>query len=164
MGERMKVRGKVMWASVHTARNKSKDPAHGKAYSVEFIVDNETAAELVEAGLKASLTRNPDGSSSVKSYDDLPGKVFKFSRKEELGAPSVVDSKGNHFSNLVGNGSECIAYIDVYDHRYGTSAALEAVQIIDLVPYEKPGIKVDIIEGGFVAETASSDGKDEDVI
>lgn len=73
--------------------------------------------------------------------------IFKFVRKEtsskgkELGPPKVVDSNKNAWNNgEIGNGSLVKVSFFTYEHamskKAGLGKSLNAIQVVDLVPYE----------------------------
>ena len=73
--------------------------------------------------------------------------IFKFTRKEtsskgkELGPPKVVDANKNAWSNgEIGNGSLVKVSFFTYEHamtkKAGLGKSLNAIQVVDLVPYE----------------------------
>ena len=73
--------------------------------------------------------------------------IFKFTRKEtsskgkELGPPNVVDANKNAWSNgEIGNGSLVKVSFFTYEHamtkKAGLGKSLNAIQVVDLVPYE----------------------------
>ena len=73
--------------------------------------------------------------------------IFKFTRKEtsskgkELGPPKIVDANKNVWDNgEIGNGSLVKVSFFTYEHamtsKAGLGKSLNAVQVVDLVPYE----------------------------
>jgi hypothetical protein len=70
-----------------------------------------------------------------------PEQLNNFGKKR--GPVVVVDEKGNPVTVLVGNGSEAVIKIEVYDYNHpkfgsGRAARLEAVKVTKLIPYERP--------------------------
>lgn len=127
----MLVKGIAHWAHVQ----KPDDRFPPAKFSITLHVDDDTAKELREAGLR------------VKKEGDV--NVFKVKRNvlkqngEEAGKPNIVDSATEPFNELIGNGSQVVVQIRPYEYNnsYGSgmSADLVGVQVIDLVPYEGDG-------------------------
>ena len=133
------VEGKAYWASV-TRPNTTFDPV----YQIDLAVDDKTAEEFKGKGV------------SVKQYER--GSVVKFKRKVSRAdgnknpAPRLVDSAKNSIDTLIGNGSTVKVMYNHFELKFagksGTSLDLQAVQVIDLVPY---GEDFDVSDG-YVAE------------
>ena len=123
------VEGKAYWASV-TRPNTTFDPV----YQIDLAVDDKTAEDFKGKGV------------SVKQDDR--GSIIKFKRKV-----ARADGTKNPIDVLVGNGSKVKVLYKPFDWTFagksGTSLDLQAVQVIDLVPY---GEDFDVSDGGFVAE------------
>ena len=122
------VEGKAYWASV-TRPNTTFDPV----YQIDLAVDDKTAEEFKGKGV------------SVKQ--DERGSVVKFKRKV-----ARADGTKNPIDVLVGNGSKVKVLYKPFEWKFagksGTSLDLQAVQVIDLVPY---GEDFDVSDG-YVAE------------
>ena len=112
------IQGKAYWASI-TRPNTTFDPV----YQIDLAIDEETAEQFSAKGI------------TVK--EDERGKL--------------VDSSKNPIDVLVGNGSDVKVMFKEYDWNYagksGVGLDLQAVQVINLVPYGEEFDKVD----GFVA-------------
>ena len=140
------VEGKAYWASI-TRPNTTFDPV----YQIDVAVDDITAKDFASRGV------------TVK--EDERGKVLKFERKvaRQDGTanpmPRLVDAKKNPIDVLVGNGSQAKVLYKEFEWTFagksGRSLDLQAVQVIDLIPY---GEDFDIAEG-YVAENGK--GTDE---
>ena len=140
------VEGKAYWASI-TRPNTTFDPV----YQIDVAVDDITAKDFASRGV------------TVK--EDERGKVLKFKRKVERQdgtanpMPRLVDAKKNPIDVLVGNGSQVKVLYKEFEWTFagksGRSLDLQAVQVIDLIPY---GEDFDIAEG-YVAENGK--GTDE---
>lgn len=140
------VEGVSFFASVHTPNK-----ATG-TYSIDLVVDADTSKKLQEVGIP--LAKDKDGNN--KTHEGVSGDVFRFKKKlasklgKALTPPKVVDSQGTPMKELVGNGSKVRLYLGVYDYtmngKSGTSAALNVVQVLDLVEFHGGGI---IKEDGF---------------
>jgi len=140
------VEGKAYWASI-TRPNTTFDPV----YQIDVAVDDITAKDFASRGV------------TVK--EDERGKVLKFKRKvaRQDGTanpmPRLVDAKKNPIDVLVGNGSQVKVLYKEFEWTFagksGRSLDLQAVQVIDLIPY---GEDFDVAEG-FVSENGK--GTDE---
>ena len=123
------VEGKAYWASV-TRPNTTFDPV----YQIDLAVDEQTAKSFKDSGV------------AVKTDDR--GNIVKFKRKV-----ARADGTKNPIDVLVGNGSKVKVLYKPFDWKFagksGTSLDLQAVQVIDLVPY---GEDFDVSDGGYVAE------------
>lgn len=127
----MLVKGIAKWAHIQ----KPDDRFPPAKYSITLEVEDDTAKELRDAGLR------------VKKENDK--NVFKVKRNvlrvdgTEAGQPAVVDAKTEPFNDLIGNGSEVIVQIRPYEYNNnfgsGVSADLVGVQVVTLVPYEGDG-------------------------
>ena len=132
------IQGKAYWASI-TSPNTTFDPV----YQIDLAIDDETAEQLSAKGI------------NVK--DDERGKIVKFKRRVNRAdgtnnpSPKLVDSAKNPIDVLVGNGSDVKVMYKEYDWNYagktGVGLDLQAVQVINLIPYGEEFDKVD----GFVA-------------
>jgi len=123
--------GKAVWASIQ-APNTTYEPV----YSIDLVVDKDTAKRLESEGL------------DVKKKDDE--LVVKFKRKafRKDGTPNtkpdVVDAHKQPVTDLVGNGSIVkVAYTPFewsYAGKSGVTGWLNAVQVLELVPYSSGGV------------------------
>ena len=133
------VDGNAYWASV-TRPNTTLDPV----YQIDLAVDDKTAEEFKGKGV------------SVKQ--DERGSVVKFKRKVARADGTknpmrrLVYSAKYPIDVLVGNGSKGKVLYKPFEWKFagksGTSLDLQAVQVIDLVPY---GEDFDVSDG-YVAE------------
>ena len=119
--------GSVKWASITTPNTKFEP-----VYTVDLIVDEETANDFASRGHK------------VKQHDEGPALVIK--RKVNgpnwmiRPAPRLLDASKQEINTAVGNGSKVRVQYNEYsgEGKYGpyTGLDLQAVQVIDLVPYK----------------------------
>lgn len=154
MKDEIKIQGIAMYASL------AKPNILANAYILDLVVDDKTAESLEALGLHPSKTK--DG--NLKTYEDFPGKVFKFKRKAvtkegvELKPPVVVDAETNVVPAdlLIGNGSKVEISANIYEYSFqgkkGLSAGLNGVQILELVEY-KGGPSFEKKEGFTVKRT-----------
>ena len=119
--------GSVKWASITTPNTKFEP-----VYTVDLIVDEETANDFASRGHK------------VKQHDEGPALVIKRKVNGTNGmirpAPRLLDASKQEINTAVGNGSKVRVQYNEYsgEGKFGpyTGLDLQAVQVIDLVPYK----------------------------
>ena len=119
--------GSVKWASITTPNTKFEP-----VYTVDLIVDEETANDFAARGHK------------VKQHDEGPALVIKRKVNGPNGmirpAPRLLDASKQEINTAVGNGSKGRVKFNEYsgEGKYGPYVGmdLQAVQVIDLVPYK----------------------------
>ena len=119
--------GSVKWASITTPNTKFEP-----VYTVDLIVDEEIANDFASRGHK------------VKQHDEGPALVIKRKVNGPNGmirpAPRLLDSSKQEINTAVGNGSKVrVQYNEQSgEGKFGpyTGLDLQAVQVIDLVPYK----------------------------
>ena len=119
--------GSVKWASITTPNTKFEP-----VYTVDLIVDEETANDFASRGHK------------VKQHDEGPALVIKRKVNGPNGmirpAPRLLDASKQEINTAVGSGSKVRVQYNEYsgEGKYGpyTGLDLQAVQVIDLVPYK----------------------------
>jgi len=123
----MIVEGNAYWASL-VAPNTTYEPM----YTINVVVDEATAKDFAERG------------HSIREMEEGPAVVIKRKVNGPNGmvrkAPRLLDADKNDVDVLVGNGSKVRVQYQEYDWTYnnksGKGLDLQAVQIIDLVPYK----------------------------
>ncbi len=137
--------GIVMYAKIHTPQ-KAYVPGEPDVYSLDLLVTDEQAKELLAEGLKPAKKMIDEDTKIPKVYDEFPTlKVFSFKRKTHkrdgsLKTPvEVVDADLNKIppSILIGNGSKVVVSFSPYKMptMKQTAADLLGVQVLELVPY-----------------------------
>lgn len=119
--------GSVKWASITTPNTKFEP-----VYTVDLIVDEEIANDFASRGHK------------VKQHDEGPALVIKRKVNGPNGmirpAPRLLDSSKQEINTAVGNGSKVRVQYNEYsgEGKFGPYVGmdLQAVQVIDLVPYK----------------------------
>ena len=119
--------GSVKWASITTPNTKFEP-----VYTVDLIVDEETANDFASRGHK------------VKQHDEGPALVIKRKVNGPNGmirpAPRLLDASKQEINTAVGNVSKVRVQYNEYsgEGKFGpyTGLDLQAVQVIDLVPYK----------------------------
>jgi len=123
-------------------------------WSIDVTLDDANKAIVENHGL------------TVKNKDDDRGNFVTIKRKvmkkdgSKRPAPSVLDSQNNSWDGkLVGNGSKVNVKFLPYEWQYagkaGTSADLLAVQVTDLVEYNKEDFEA--VDGGYTVATEKDD-------
>lgn len=123
----MIVEGNAYWASL-VAPNTTYEPM----YTINVVVDEATAKDFAERG------------HSIREMEEGPAVVIKRKVNGPNGmvrkAPRLLDADKNDVDVLVGNGSKVRVQYQEYDWTYnnksGKGLDLQAVQIIELVPYK----------------------------
>jgi len=122
------VQGKAYWASVQAPNDKFPPPR----YTLDLVVDEETAAKLRAEGLKVEEKEGQGLTLKVKRNQFR--KDGTLNRK-----PNVVDSAKQPFEDLIGNGSLVNVQYNAYDWAFGgkkgRSADLVGVQVLEHVPF-----------------------------
>ena len=126
--------GKAYWASVVTPNTTFDEDG---VYSIDLAVDEENKKSAVSEGL------------SIKSKGDERGDFVSIKRKAKRKdgslnrAPDIMDNMKRPLQNtLIGNGSTVNVLFKTYEwnhkptNRSGKSADLQAVQVVNLIPYE----------------------------
>ena len=121
------IEGTAYWASI-TTPNKRFEPV----YTVNVVVDDDTANEFASRGHK------------VKQMDEGPAVIVKRKVNGPNGrvrpAPRLLDSNKVELKVAVGNGSKVRVQYNEYsgEGKFGPYIGLDlqAVQVLDLVPYK----------------------------
>ena len=149
--------GKEYWASVVTPNTTFDEDG---VYSIHLAVDEENKKSAVAEGL------------SIKNKGDERGDFVTIKRKAKRKdgsankAPDVMDGMKRPLQNtLIGNGSTVNVLFKTYEwnhkptNRSGKSADLQAVQVVNLIPYEGSNSASsafqEIPEGNVTASTST---------
>lgn len=128
--EYLYLRGKAKWAQL-TSPDKEYDN-----FKINLYLDDDSKAIFAESGLQLTPKTDEDGEYVVfrrPNYKQIKKDLVHF------GAPNVIDTEGRPVNQLVGNGSEVVIKVVVYDSKKGKGHRLETVQVTNLVPYEGNG-------------------------
>ena len=134
--------GPIIWAKVFE-QNRDFPPFDDNKdgfYTLTQIIDDAEKAKLEAAGCRKKLETNPDG----------PGWLYKPRRAHTVpgkdwagGPPKIAKPDATPWSleddGLIGNGSVCLLVCQVYDSRNGKGTRLEAIQVLEHVPYASEG-------------------------
>ena len=118
--------GFAKWASISTPNTKVEP-----VYTVDLVVDQEVADDFASRGHK------------IKQHDEGPAVVIKRKVNGPNGmvrsAPRLLDADKQEVNLAVGNGSKVRVQYKEYsgEGKFGPYVGLDlqAVQVIDLVPY-----------------------------
>jgi hypothetical protein len=118
--------GFAKWASISTPNTKFEP-----VYTVDLVVDQEVADDFASRGHK------------IKQHDEGPAVVIKRKVNGPNGmvrsAPRLLDADKQEVNLAVGNGSKVRVQYKEYsgEGKFGPYVGLDlqAVQVIDLVPY-----------------------------
>lgn len=153
--KRIEVRGKAQWAKVFEQNRDMTGPdgayeSHGGACTVDALLDEDNLQLLVDAGSQTAINTKKD---NKVNEDGL--YIMKLKRKWDApytygGAPVVRHADGVtnwdiDEDGLIGNGSECVFHVSVYTVKGRVGTRLDALQVIDHIPYESdyvPGPKM----------------------
>lgn len=128
--------GKLKWPFLTTLNKFAK-------HSVNFYPkDDDTMKAIAALKIKTKLSMDDDGGHFIFRRD--PEQVNNFGKTR--GPVIVVDEAGNPVEGLIGNGSEGVIKLEVYDYNHpkfgkGKAARLEAVKITKLIPYERKQVE-----------------------
>jgi|CXWL01.1.fsa_nt_gi hypothetical protein len=125
--------GEAMWAKVFepdTDYDKTK-----KSYKIDLYMDDKSWQLFEESGLQLKVRENAEGKEYVTfkrpSEKVRKGQLIAFDK------PTVLDANGDETTDRIGNGSEVIVKVSVYDGNRGKGHTLEAVKVTKLVPYNE---------------------------
>lgn len=103
------------------------------AYTIQLIVDQSELAKVTRMCPDIKPTVTEDG-LEIKFRRNATNAV-----NPNWGGPPVVkDADGNLWDNsvMIGNDSKVRVAAEVYSHKFGKSARLLGVQVLELVEYE----------------------------
>ncbi len=123
--------GKAMWAKVHTP-----DPEY-QTYTVDAYLDDKSFNLLKTTGIELKIREGQLGNETRKfvKFRRPVSKVIK-NQLVEFGPVPVEDEKGQKITDLVGNGSDCVFFVSIYDTRKGSGHRLDKLIVKNLVEYK----------------------------
>lgn len=163
----MTPRGEIQWATIS---GQGKENLSGRLqYTVDIVCDPEDAQPAIDAIQKLWDENKPKGAKAPKSTgykEDEDGRI-RFTLKTDVTYPSgdqktikVYDAKAQltTLEDKVGNGStgRASGLASVYESgaNKGVTLYLDALQVINLIPYTGGAAKFGQEDGDFVADTA----------
>ncbi len=137
------IQGKAYWASITTPNTKFEP-----VFSINLLVDEDVAQSFASKGY------------GIKQMQEGPALVIKRKVAQKNGklnkVPKLLDSNNEELDVLVGNGSEVKVQYREWEttNHYGSFKGLDlqAVQVLDLVPYGGGGDSADGAEFGYEEE------------
>lgn len=122
--------GTLNWCKVRTP-----DPEYNN-YQVEMVL-SPASKELFDAsGLRLKVKETEDGLSSVKFRRSAEAKDYKTDQMRVQHPPELIcENTPENWNGLVGNGSQGVVKVEVYDSKKGKGHRLIAVKVTDLVEY-----------------------------
>ena len=108
------------------------------ATTIDILMDSSNLKSMKDAGIR----------KQGKAEGDLTRVKFKrgwadqFGRDWAAGPPKVFGTTGKEWGmddGLIGNGSEGIVFVEVYDTKMGVGCRLAGVQVINHVVFESEG-------------------------
>lgn len=137
--EYIKLSGIVYWAQLVQP-----DTKYGVKWRTRLYPDEKSMETFKESGLQLQVKEDEVGEYITLRRDKeklIKGKVTVFD-------PPKVFVEGKLYDGLVGNGSEAVCDLAVYDTMKGKGHRLETVNVTNLVEYvpdeEKEGPDVDL--------------------
>lgn len=127
MAKNVYFEGKCAWAQL------SKTDKYDN-YSIQLYLDPDGLALYTKLGIQSTVKEDEKG--KYVRFKRTPVKIVK-GKPVEFGKVNVFDRDGQPLKEgtLIGNGSTVICKVRVYDTAKGVGTSLEAVQVVDLVPY-----------------------------
>ena len=137
------IQGKAYWASITTPNTKFEP-----VFSINLLVDEDVAQSFASKGY------------GIKQMQEGPALVIKRKVAQKNGklnkVPKLLDSNNEELDVLVGNGSEVKVQYREWEttNHYGSFKGLDlqAVQVLDLVPYGGSSDAADGSEFGYEEE------------
>lgn len=108
-----------------------------KRYKVTLALDEAGLEEYKKSGCRVNIKETEHGPTvNLSKPYDAPS-WHDASKWGEWGPPQVM-YKGEPFDELIGNESKAEVFVQVYDTRMGKGHRIESMNILELVPYNKP--------------------------
>ena len=125
-------KGKAFWTKI-----KNPDTKY-ECYCLDLHFDEESLALFKDSGLQLKLKETEDGAVYVRLRRSLT-RVTKDKGVIDIGPPQVLIKDGTDykpFDDFIGNGSDVITKVRVYETSRGKGHELVVVAIENLIPYE----------------------------
>lgn len=129
-------KGICNWAKVQKPDDKY------DVYTLDLFPDEESMGYFMESGLELKLRDGEIDGEKAQFIKLRRPTTRKWNNTiEQMGPPQVLinDGEGNYseYGKLIGNGSEVVCKVRVYDTDRGKGHELVTVAIEQLVPYEE---------------------------
>lgn len=131
--------GKAKWAQVYKGNGDDKY----ESWKINVYLTPDSWEEFKATGLQLEQRFDEEG-----SYVTFRRRYNQIIKKElvEFDPPKVVDADGNETTALIGNGSDVVVKVSVFDTRKGPGHRLEAIKIVKLVEYNKTALVLNGVE------------------
>lgn len=116
-----------------------------KSAQIEVVLDKDQLKALKATGSKLQPKLMDDGTLRVRFKRQYDHPIDDFG-----GLPTVIDSSGVPFNDLIGNGSKVTIKVTVYDSKMGKGTRLESVRVDELVPYDPDAKEVSASDTQFL--------------
>lgn len=128
--EHLYLKGTAKWAKVF------KPDEEYDNFTINVYMDEASRKLFAEAGLQLTPKEDEDGEFVTfrrPNYKQIKNELVHF------GAPQVIDEQGVPVTTPIGNGSEVVVKVIVYDSKKGKGHRLDGVQVTKLVEYAGSG-------------------------
>lgn len=136
----IELKGKLEWAKLFEGnRDQGQyDEETDGATTIDILMDAATFKTMQDSGIRKA--GKVEGNLTRVKFKR--GWTDPFGRDWAAGPPKVFGTSGAEWGSndgLIGNGSEGIVFVEVYDTKKGIGSRLAGVQVINLVTYEAEG-------------------------
>lgn len=120
--------GEASWSfTKRTRENYNKD---GQEWCISVDLDDESLAKFKES----QLQNRPSKTTGAYTFKRPCQKLIK-TDIVTFDPPVVLDKDNNEISEEIGDGSKIIVKVVSYDSRGGKGHRLEAIKVVELVPF-----------------------------
>ena len=102
-------------------------------YKIGLYMDDDSFNLFEESGCQLKVNEDDEGRfvTFKRKTQELRGSDLR-----DNGPPKVLDKDGESFSENIGNGSEVIVKVEMFDTRNGVSHRLAGIMVEEHIPYE----------------------------
>lgn len=125
-------RGKAFWTKI------KKPDMKYECYSLDLHFDDESLGLFKDSGLQLKLKETEDGAIYTRFRRSLT-RITKDKGVIEIGPPQVLLKSGEEyvpFDDYIGNGSDVVCKVRVYDTSRGKGHELVVVAVENLIEYD----------------------------
>ena len=170
MSKFVKLKGKAYWSRLYEGQE---DEYNGKK-NAKISIKLDESSELLLKKVKLKLQPNKKAiDDDGKKQDHYGSYTFRRDIEPKKGTgkngkaysigggyPDVYDADGEEFSEAIGNGSVVVAKVAFFPTKFGNGHRLEAVQVLDHIPYEGNSEEEEV---SLDSEIDEDDGEEEEV-
>lgn len=136
--------GKVKWAQLGLGPTPEDNAdKEYKSWKLNLYLSDDSWKDFEKSGLQ--LKRKTDDDGAYVTFRRPFSKVIK-DDLTKFEAPKVTNAEGEIFKDYIGNGSDAIIKVVVFDTKKGIGHRLEEVKVIELVDYKADAQK--LVVGG----------------